>query len=188
MNPRTVSILERILFGPNTHHGLTQRNVGQRASSASRRIGRIQSASTAYELDRELSPQKIEQCITATRYSLDEGDDSTVVAEDDAIHCKETKRDQISLLRKLALWRAGAWTPRFLRLRPLVGLAAVSVSIVCTFAALAVLVISNGEPVVEWPIKPSVYLAIFAAIGNSALALARMEAVSVRISQNLCAH
>jgi hypothetical protein len=44
---------------------------------------------------------------------------------------------------------------------------------------LAILLVSNNQPVANWPIQPTVYLAIVTAVANSALALARAQAVPV---------
>ena len=85
------------------------------------------------------------------------------------------------------LWQRpyATWRPTFFQQRPLVGIAALCVTIGCVFASLAVLVVSDGQAVVEWSIQPTVYLAIVTAIANASLALARLEAVPVRAVSSL---
>ena len=75
------------------------------------------------------------------------------------------------------------WRPSFIQLRPLIGILGLCVTVGCMFASLAVLTISDGQTVESWPIQPTVYLAIITAVANSAIALSRMEAVSVRKSR-----
>lgn len=71
------------------------------------------------------------------------------------------------------------WEPSLLQLRPLAGLLGLLVSICCIFASLAILMVSDRQPIDNWPIEPTVYLAIVAAIANSALHLARAQAIPV---------
>ena len=72
-----------------------------------------------------------------------------------------------------------AWRPSLLQLRPLAGCAALSVSATCVFASLAILIVSDGQPIDSWPISPTVYLAIVAAIANSAIRFSRAEAIPI---------
>ena len=72
-----------------------------------------------------------------------------------------------------------AWNPRLFQIRPLAGLLALLVTIGCVFASLAILAASDGKPTTAWPIQPTVYLAIVAAIANSALRLARTQAIPI---------
>ncbi|KAK5173051.1 uncharacterized protein LTR77_003173 [Saxophila tyrrhenica] len=71
------------------------------------------------------------------------------------------------------------WNPSVLQVRPLVGLLALCVTSSCVFASFAVLLVSDGQPVSDWPLSPAVSLAIITAAANSALALAYMEAVPI---------
>jgi hypothetical protein len=63
------------------------------------------------------------------------------------------------------------------QVRPLAGILGLCVVIAVVLASLFVLVLSDGCPVDDWRIQPTVYLAINAAIANCGLALAYMEAV-----------
>ena len=72
-----------------------------------------------------------------------------------------------------------SWEPSFFHIRPLSGIVALAVAIACVFVSLIILLVSNNQPVAKWPIKPPVYLAIVTAIANSALALARAQAIPV---------
>ena len=84
-----------------------------------------------------------------------------------------------------ALWKAiwhrdqHTWNPQALQIRPLVGLAAICVTVGCVFASLVVLIYSNGQGTADWPLSPSIALAIITAVSNSAIALAHMEAVPI---------
>ena len=74
------------------------------------------------------------------------------------------------------------WDPKILQIRPIAGITAICIVLGCIVASLAVLIVSDGQAVDSWPIQPTVYLAIVAAIANSALALARQEGVTVSAS------
>ena len=72
-----------------------------------------------------------------------------------------------------------AWRPSFFRTRPLLGLAAVGLAVACSLIALAVLFVSNGQPITTWTLQPTVYLAITTALSNSALAYALLQAILI---------
>lgn len=78
-----------------------------------------------------------------------------------------------------ALWHPNqhTWNPRALQIRPLVGMAAICVTVGCVFASLMVLLRSDGQATEDWSLSPAIALAIITAISNSAIALAHMEAV-----------
>lgn len=71
------------------------------------------------------------------------------------------------------------WRPNFFQPRPFAGIAGLCVTVGCVFASLAILMVSDGQPVDSWTIEPTVYLAIVAAIANSALRLARFQAIPI---------
>ena len=75
--------------------------------------------------------------------------------------------------------REPSWHPSPFQIRPLAGIFAVLVAICSIFASLAILVASDKQPITNWTIPPTVYLAIVAAIANSALHLARSQAIPV---------
>jgi hypothetical protein len=63
------------------------------------------------------------------------------------------------------------------QVRPLAGILGLCLVIAVILASLFILMLSNGCPVQDWTVQPTVYLAINTAIANSGLALAYMEAV-----------
>ncbi|KAK3111663.1 hypothetical protein LTR53_012864 [Teratosphaeriaceae sp. CCFEE 6253] len=69
--------------------------------------------------------------------------------------------------------REPVWRPSMFALLPLLGLLALALSIACMLVSLAILVASNKQPVKNWSIQPTVYLAIAAALANVALGFAR---------------
>ena len=86
-----------------------------------------------------------------------------------------------------ALWKTSSfgahsgtsWFPTFFQISPLAGLVGLCVTIGCVFASLAILVVSDGQPIDSWAIEPTVFLAIVAAIANSALRLGRAQAIPI---------
>lgn len=70
---------------------------------------------------------------------------------------------------------ATAWEPSFRQIRPLSGICALFVTLCCVFGSLVILKVSDGQPTHSWPVQPTVYLAIVAAIANSALRMARTQ-------------
>ena len=71
------------------------------------------------------------------------------------------------------------WRPLLFKIRPLLGLLAVGLSFACMFVSLAILVVSHEQPINTWPIQPTVYLAIAAAVANCALGFARYSAIPI---------
>lgn len=91
----------------------------------------------------------------------------------------QTVTSVTSLVHKLKDHASGppsGWHPSIFQLRPLTGLLALGLSVCCVFAGLVILVVSDGQPEASWTLKPSVYLAIVAALSNSALIYARCQA------------
>ena len=72
-----------------------------------------------------------------------------------------------------------SWQPYLLRLGPLAGLTALVFAFLLTFLAYAVLKASDGAAVTNWKYQPTVYLAIFTAISNKALAFAVVQGTVV---------
>ena len=68
------------------------------------------------------------------------------------------------------------WEPTPFHIRPLSGIAALAIAIVCIFGSLTILIVSNGQPAKNWPVSPTVYLAIVTAVANSCFALALAQA------------
>ncbi|KAK4893441.1 hypothetical protein LTR27_008123 [Elasticomyces elasticus] len=68
---------------------------------------------------------------------------------------------------------------RWIQWRPIVGLLALCIAIGCIFFTLAILIASNDAPVTTWVVQPTVYLAIAAAIANSALSFAYAQAAPI---------
>ena len=71
------------------------------------------------------------------------------------------------------------WRPSFYKTRPLIGLAALGLSVFCLVASLAILIGSNGEPTASWHFQPTVYLAIATAVSNKALYGALAQAAPI---------
>lgn len=72
-----------------------------------------------------------------------------------------------------------SYSPNWLQAGPVLGLAALLITMGCAFFSLAVLVASNNRTVDSWTVQPTVYLAIAAAIANSAIAFAHARAVPI---------
>lgn len=68
------------------------------------------------------------------------------------------------------------WAPTVFQGRPIAGLAAICIVLCCTLASLGILLVSDQQPTQDWPIQPTVYLAIVTACANAALAFAWLEA------------
>ena len=71
------------------------------------------------------------------------------------------------------------WRPRFFQPRAFAGIGGLCITVCCVLASLAILVTSNGQPVDSWAVEPTVCLAIVAAIANSAVRLARFQAIPI---------
>jgi len=89
------------------------------------------------------------------------------------------QRISLALRLRRANAREPVWTPSIFKVQPLVGVLGLCLSIGCMFVALAVLLVSHGQPVSSWPVQPTVYLAIAAAIANVALGFARYHATPI---------
>ena len=92
------------------------------------------------------------------------------------------KHSIVSQLERLQDRQDESWNPKFLQIRPLVGISALCLTIACIFASLAVLVAADGQATVRWAVSSPVYLAIITAISNSSLALAYMEGTPVSVA------
>ena len=68
-----------------------------------------------------------------------------------------------------ALIKSYRWRPSLWRIRPLLGLLAIAVSITSLLISLAILTTSDGDVVDNWYFQPTVYLAIATAVSNTAL-------------------
>ena len=71
------------------------------------------------------------------------------------------------------------WNPTWLQMRPLLGLAALSVTAGAMIASLAILLSSNNKPVHSWPIQPTVYLAIASTVALASLRVAKSFAAPI---------
>lgn len=71
------------------------------------------------------------------------------------------------------------WKPSFFQIRPIAGILALSIAVCCPIAALAILLVSDRQSIDSWPVQPAVYLAIIAALMNTALQVARAEALPI---------
>ena len=68
---------------------------------------------------------------------------------------------------------------RWIEPRPLVGIAALLVTTSCVLFSFIVLTTSHGRAINTWPIQPTVYLAIAAAIANTAIGAAYAQATAI---------
>ena len=71
------------------------------------------------------------------------------------------------------------WDPSLFQIRPLAGLLALGIAFFCLFASLGILLASDGRFIDSWAIRPAVYLAIIAAGTNTALQIARAQALPI---------
>jgi hypothetical protein len=90
---------------------------------------------------------------------------------------KSSRRRATILLRTSRPGQLG--TPSFFQIRPFTGLLALGIAFFCIFASLGILLASDGQFVDSWPIRPAVYLAIISAITNTALQIARAQAIPI---------
>lgn len=67
------------------------------------------------------------------------------------------------------------WIPRWSRVGPLLGLAALILTILSIPAAFTILYTSNGKPVSSWKYSPNVYLAVMTALTSKATSLAGLQ-------------
>ena len=71
------------------------------------------------------------------------------------------------------------WVPGKIRRLPWLGLGALSGVVIAIFAALGVLVASNGQPVDSWSVQPTVFLALASAASNILLHFAFLKGVTI---------
>ena len=71
------------------------------------------------------------------------------------------------------------WRSSFWRVRPLLGLIAIIMLILCMLVSLVILEASNGDVTSKWSIQPTVYLAGTTAISNAALQCALAQAAPI---------
>ncbi|KAL8965507.1 MAG: hypothetical protein Q9183_003817 [Haloplaca sp. 2 TL-2023] len=71
------------------------------------------------------------------------------------------------------------WQPRLFRRAPWLGLVALLGALIGVLAGAIVLYISNGKPITDWSIKPTVYLAICSAFTNILVHFSFTQAMSV---------
>src|SRR6186713_2203771 len=71
-------------------------------------------------------------------------------------------------------WKTGKSSPK-----PILSIAALILGLVCTVAALVVLLVSDGQPISGWTVKPAVLLAIFSTIANSMVAVALSKGLAI---------
>ncbi|KAF2172136.1 hypothetical protein M409DRAFT_49878 [Zasmidium cellare ATCC 36951] len=64
-----------------------------------------------------------------------------------------------------------SWQPSFRRTGPLLGLTALGFILLTIPASSLVLALSNGKPVDQWRVQPSVYISVLTGIGNKPSAL-----------------
>ncbi|KAK6440510.1 hypothetical protein LTR95_003268 [Oleoguttula sp. CCFEE 5521] len=69
--------------------------------------------------------------------------------------------------------------PHWVQWGPLAGLAALCLTVGCSAFALAILIASNNQPVDSWTVQPTVYIAVAAAIANTAVAFAYGRAAPI---------
>ncbi len=71
------------------------------------------------------------------------------------------------------------WNPGFVARLPWLGLGSWIGSLLGVAASVAVLLISNGQPITKWSIQPTVYLAIASAVTNILLHFALAEGANI---------
>lgn len=94
-----------------------------------------------------------------------------------AIEYKEAQYHEMPIEPTLDRQMEPAWQPSLFRLGPLAGLAALILSFLLILCSYAILTASNGDLVMNWEYSPTVYLAIFVAVGNKAMAFATIQYV-----------
>ncbi len=160
MHSRASAAYDRFLFGPDAH--VTQSSQGQAQVSEEVTAVREKVDSVA-----ELSPASTNSSSYIPTFDLEARN-------------LDDKQTASSSWRPVRPQSRHVWHPTLFQTRPLVGLVALAVTVLCTLASLAMLVASNDSPVGTWRIQPNVYLAIMTAVANTAIALAWKEAVPVR--------
>lgn len=109
------------------------------------------------------------------------GEILATINADDSNHKAETTPTPTSLNSSALHCRQiqPLWHPSILQIGPIIGLAALLLAVVLILASYAVLAASNGDLVVNWEFQPTVYLAIFTAVGNKAVAFACVQGTIV---------
>jgi hypothetical protein len=77
------------------------------------------------------------------------------------------------------------WRPSLLQVGPLVGFAALLFAFLQTLASYAILAASNGDLIDNWNVQPTVYLAIFTALGNKTMAFATIQVGKTILSSEI---
>ncbi|KAI9808889.1 MAG: hypothetical protein M1827_007164 [Pycnora praestabilis] len=72
-----------------------------------------------------------------------------------------------------------AWTPGFFNRLPWNGVLALTAVICCAIASAVILVVSDGQPLSNWTVQPTVWLALVSAVGNSMIVFALQEGVRI---------
>ena len=157
------SAWERIVYGPDGDEEAT------RTVSAT---STLSAATTLPIRDKEATG------IAATQQDCkDDPTNVTSTAITDALPASSDEPNRIAPSRNDL--RRLTWRPNFFQPRPFAGIAGLCITVGCVFGSLAILMVSDGQPVESWTIEPTVCLAIVAAIANSALRLARFQAIPI---------
>ena len=94
----------------------------------------------------------------------------------------EGLRSQWARLREVSSRSSAArqtWNPSLFHLRPLLGITTLGTVALSAMASLLLLVLSDSQPLDDWRIQPTVYLAIVAAVSNCAIRIAHSQAIIV---------
>ena len=128
-----------------------------------------------YGADREEQPQR---SASISSSGPSPNDAKTLEKDIDAIRATEREIAPESPTTTKKIDRP-TWRPTVFQPRALAGVGSLCVAVLCIFVSLAILVASHGQPVDNWPIWPTVYLAIVAAISNSAVRLGHFHSVPI---------
>ena len=179
MPSSTRALVERLLFGVN--HPDTRRKPSTNATAT--RSNSIASSADVEKLE-ELPDTKSLTNTFEPQVSPNRLDTQRKPSTTPSWHTVLRSPTLYSVSSNLQYWirphgdentGAAAWEPSFRQIRPLSGLCALFVTLCCVFASLVILKVSDGQPTHSWPIQPTVYLAIVAAIANSALRMSRTQ-------------
>ena len=178
MSQSTITIMERLLWGPNDG------NVPTRKESMIPPVPVSSSSPITPSSDMKAAEYHEDQSFAKATSPMTSFKHDTVSTHEWPTTNPKPQRRKIITKRWRELWRRprGIWHPTVFRIRPLAGIAALCMAIACTVATLLVLIVSDETPVDSWLVAPTVYLAIITAIANTSLALARLEAYPVRPS------
>ncbi|KAK4508201.1 hypothetical protein PRZ48_001939 [Zasmidium cellare] len=67
------------------------------------------------------------------------------------------------------------WRPSYKRIGPVLGLMALGFIMLAIPASALVLALSNGKPVEQWRVQPSVFISVLTGVGNKALSFASIQ-------------